>query len=241
MAPTRPSIMSEGASTSAPASACTSDWRTSTSSVSSLAISPPRTQPVVAMAGVGIERDVEDDADVEARRLDGARRAAHEVLGIEGLARVLGAQLGLGVGKERDRRDAERSRLLRGGDDVVDREALDARHGGDRHALVAALDDEERPDQVVDAEPVLGDEAARPARAPRAPQAHAGKGRRGRVRRCSSRAGVSVVRPDRFQSLTLWGAASLLGIHACRPPHSPEAGALWQGAERSGKRAAEQG
>ena len=41
---------------------------------------------------------------------------------------------------------------------------LDARHRGDGHALVGALDDEQRPDQVVDAEAMLGDEAARPAR-----------------------------------------------------------------------------
>ena len=56
-------------------------------------------QAVVSVAGVGVERDVEDDADVEAGGLHGARRAADEVLRIERLARVLGAQLRLGVGE----------------------------------------------------------------------------------------------------------------------------------------------
>ena len=82
MAPTRPSIMSEGARMSAPASACTSDWRTSASSVSSLAISRAAQQAVVAVARVGIERDVEDDADVEAGRLD--RRASPGTRGSPG-------------------------------------------------------------------------------------------------------------------------------------------------------------
>ncbi len=117
-------------------------------------------EAVVAVAGVGVERHVEDDADVEARRLDRARRPAHEVLRIERLARILGAQLGLGVGKERDRGNAEACCFSRRGDDIVDRQALHARHGGDRHALVGAVDDEERPDQIADIEPVLGDETA---------------------------------------------------------------------------------
>ena len=117
-------------------------------------------QAVVSVTGVGVERDVEDDADVEAGGLHGARRAADEVLRIERLARVLGAQLRLGIGKQRDGGDAEPHGLLGAGDDVVDRQPLDAGHGGDRHALVGSLDHEQRPDQIVDAQPMLGDEAA---------------------------------------------------------------------------------
>ena len=60
----RPSIMSEGAMMSQPASAWTSACRTRTSTVSSLTISSPAHQPVMAVAGVGVERDVAQDADV---------------------------------------------------------------------------------------------------------------------------------------------------------------------------------
>ena len=45
MAPTRPSIMSEGATMSAPAAACESEARTSCSTVTSLAISSSTTMP----------------------------------------------------------------------------------------------------------------------------------------------------------------------------------------------------
>ena len=133
-------------------------------------------QAIMAVTRIGIEGDVEHNADVDAGILDRARRAADEVIGIERLARVRCAQLGLGVGKERDRRNAEARSLLGRGDDVVDRKAVDARHRRDRHALVAAFYDEEGPDQVGDAEAVLGDETAGPLGAPRAPQPHAGIG-----------------------------------------------------------------
>ena len=45
MAPTRPSIMSDGAMMSQPACACTSACLTSTATVSSLRISPSRSNP----------------------------------------------------------------------------------------------------------------------------------------------------------------------------------------------------
>ena len=83
--------------------------------------------------------------------LIGARRPAHEVLRVERLARVLGAQLRLGVGKERDGRDAEPHRLL-GAATML---SIDSRSTPGMEAtgtrLLRALDDEQRPDQIVDA------------------------------------------------------------------------------------------
>ena len=64
-------------------------------------------QAVVAVAGVGIERDVAQDADLRHRLLDGADRAADEVVGVERLAAVLVAQLRVGVGKQRDAGDGQ--------------------------------------------------------------------------------------------------------------------------------------
>ena len=54
-------------------------------------------------------------------------------------------------------------------------EPLHARHRGDRHARVGALDHEQRPDEIVDGKAVLGDEPARPGGAAVAAQAHEGE------------------------------------------------------------------
>ena len=81
MAPMRPSIMSEGAMMSQPASACTSAWRTSACErlvVEDLAAAH---QAVVAVAGVGVERHVEQHADVEPGLADGAGGAADQIVG----------------------------------------------------------------------------------------------------------------------------------------------------------------
>ena len=113
---------------SQPASACTSAWRTRACErlvVEDLAAAH---QPVVAVAGVGVERHVEQHADVEPGLADGAGRAAHEVVGIEGLAAVVGAQLRVRVGEEGDDGNAERHRLARSFDREVDAEPVDARH-----------------------------------------------------------------------------------------------------------------
>ena len=92
---------------SQPASACTSACRTSTSTVSSLTISPSIHQPVMAVAGIGVERHVAHDADVRHRRLDGAHRPADQIVGVERLAGIRGAQSWVVFGKQRDGRNAE--------------------------------------------------------------------------------------------------------------------------------------
>jgi hypothetical protein len=63
MPPTRPSIMSDGAMTSQPASRLGQRLLAQHLEVSSLTIVPSAEQPVMAMAGIGIERHVADDAD----------------------------------------------------------------------------------------------------------------------------------------------------------------------------------
>ena len=45
---------------------------------------------------------------------------------------------------------------------LVDRNALDPRHGGDRHALALAIDQEQRPDQVVGGQHMLAHHPADP-------------------------------------------------------------------------------
>ncbi len=69
----RPSIMSDGAMMSAPASACITAARTIWSTVSSLTMIAVAQDAVMAVAGEGIERHVGDDADIRHRLLEGAR------------------------------------------------------------------------------------------------------------------------------------------------------------------------
>ena len=61
----------------------------------------------MAVRRVGIERDVGQHADFRDRVLDRLDRAADEVVGIERLARVVGAQIVGRVGEQGDARDAE--------------------------------------------------------------------------------------------------------------------------------------
>ena len=104
--------------TSAPARAWLSAWRTRTSTVSSFRMmSPARSafahEPVVAVAGVRVERNVGDErAKLGKLPLDRTAGAADKVAFIEGLAPLRVLQSNLGVGEERDRRDVELNRPL---------------------------------------------------------------------------------------------------------------------------------
>ena len=97
MRPMRPSIMSAGAMMSQPASACTSDCFHQC--VERRVVEDPAAvhQSVMAVAGVGIERHVAHDADFGHRLADGAHRLAHEIVRVEGFARVCPCAGPLGV------------------------------------------------------------------------------------------------------------------------------------------------
>ena len=73
---------------------------------------------VMAVAGIGIERHVGDEADVRHGGLDGPQRPADEVVGVERLGADRVAQLRVGIGEERDRRNAEIAGAARFGDDA---------------------------------------------------------------------------------------------------------------------------
>ena len=82
---------------------------------------------VLAMRGVGIERDVGHNADVAAAGIaDRLDRAAHQVFGIERLLAVVAAPLHRRVRKQREARNAERRGLLRPFGEPVARPARDA-------------------------------------------------------------------------------------------------------------------
>ena len=119
-------------------------------------------QAVMAVAGIGIERDVAQHADIGHFLLDGADGAADEVFRIEGLGAGLVAKSRLGIGKQGEAGDVEPRRPFGVAHGLVDRNPLHPRHRADRDALPLAVDDEQRPDQVVGGEHVLPHHAPRP-------------------------------------------------------------------------------
>jgi hypothetical protein len=136
-------------------------------------------QPVMAVAGEGIERDVAEHADVGEFLLDRAHRLADQIVRIERLRTLLVAQRRLGVGKQRDAGDVEPGGALGIAHHLIDGEAIDAGHRGDRCARVVAVDHEHGPDQVVRRQHVLAHHPPRPFRLAVAARPHHQIERRG--------------------------------------------------------------
>ena len=144
-APMRPSIMSEGATTSAPASACDRPClherrdRHVVHHVTGLV-----DDAVLAVGGERIERDVGDHAEFRHGLLDRTHGTLGQAIGVPGFAAVEALGLGRRDREEGERRDAEARDGFGFADQLVHRHALDARHRRDRHALLRAFHDEHR-------------------------------------------------------------------------------------------------
>ena len=119
-------------------------------------------QPVMAVAGVGIERNIAKNANLRYLLLDGADRATDQIVRVERLAPVLVAPFWVGIWKQRQAGDRELRGALGFAHRLIDRKPFDARHGVDRHARTRPIDQEQRPDQVVGGERVLADQPPRP-------------------------------------------------------------------------------
>src|ERR1700730_6701582 len=124
----------------------------------------------MAMAGVGVERNIGDEAEIWHFAFYRAARTTDEIVGIERLARLLIPQSRLGKGKQRERRNAKLFRVSRGPHSLVDGEAFDARHRRDWLPRVFALAKEDWPDEIVRNQGVFADEPACPVRLAVAPQ-----------------------------------------------------------------------
>ncbi len=105
----------------------------------------------MAVAGIGVERHVADDAEIRHLRLDRTHGPADEVGRVQAFRGLLVAQRDIRIGEERDRRQAECCGFQGSLDGKVDRQPLDAGHARDWGAHPSAFDQEDRPDQVVDA------------------------------------------------------------------------------------------
>ena len=144
---------------SAPARACETAVRASSSSVASLSTVPSVSDhAAVAVARVLAQAQVGDHEQLGMGLLDRARGELDDPLVVPG-ARAL---LVLG-GREPEQQhggDPELRRLAGLGDRVGDRQAVDARHRLDRLAPVDAVRDEHRVDEVARLESRLADQAA---------------------------------------------------------------------------------
>jgi hypothetical protein len=128
----------------------------------------------VAVAGVGIERDVGQHADLRHRILDRLDRAADEVVAVERLARVVAAQRLRGVGKQSDAGNAGVGGEPRTASELVDAPPADPGQQRDRLLATLALADEQRPDEVARMQPMLGQHRADPRAGAAAAQAQCG-------------------------------------------------------------------
>ena len=148
---------------SQPASACTSACRTSTATVSSLRMSPSAHQAVMAVAGVGIERDVAEHAEIGHFLLDGAHRLADQIVGVQRLAsraRRAGTARCRETARCRGCRASRRARRRAPPGRRVRRSTPGIEATG--CALVVAVDHEQRPDQIVGGQHVFAHQPPRP-------------------------------------------------------------------------------
>ena len=173
MAATRPSIMSDGATMSAPASAWLTAILASSSSVRSFTISPSCTTPQWPWSMYAHRQTSVTTTRSGASSLMARIGQLHDALGVVGAAgrRVLVRR----DAEQQDGRNAELLDLAHLGQQVADRELLAAGHGGDRPLDVLAVRHEQRVDEVVGRERRLAHHAAQRGSAPQPPHAVRGK------------------------------------------------------------------
>ena len=141
-----------------------------------------RHQSVMAVAGIGIERHIAPNPDVGHLGLDRTGRLANQVFRVERFCRILAAQLRIGIGKQRNDRNAELSGLSRRLNGQIDGQPVDARHGRHGRAAVGAVGQKYWPDEVRSAQGVFLHHAARPVSPAVAPHPGGRKARRRHLR-----------------------------------------------------------
>ena len=107
------------------------------------------------MAGVRIQRDIGQDAQFREALFQFAHCAWHQSLRIDGFDAVWGLQGRINDWEQREHRNAELHAVFRDRQQQVDRQPLHTRHRGDGLALVFAIEDEDRINQVGGGDDVL--------------------------------------------------------------------------------------
>ena len=96
--------------------------------------------------------------------------------GLNASLRALALQFAGNDREQGETGDAELGRVVGGGDRQIDRQPVDARHRDDGFAAIDAVQNEQRPDQIVDRQRVLGDDTTVPGVGAIATHANAGEG-----------------------------------------------------------------
>jgi len=131
---------------------------------------------VVPVVGVAVQGHVGDHADLRRRVLDGLDAVGDQAVGVGRARADRILDRAIHIRKQRDSGDAEIARLDGGGGGGFRRQAEDAGHGGDRDAVLGAVMDDQRPDQVGRGQHRLGDQPSHPRTAAQAPGAGVGEG-----------------------------------------------------------------
>ena len=146
-------------------------------------------QPVLAVRGVGIERDVGDHAQLRETLLERTHGALHQAFVIPGGDAIERLGLRRGHREQGECGDAQLAGLFGDLQQFVDRQAFDAGHRAHRRAAGQFMD-EDRVDEIVRGQHVFAHEAARELAAAHAAEAGIGKGH-GRMIRRAWRAGFA--------------------------------------------------
>ena len=131
--------------------------------------------PVLAMAGVGVQRHVAHDTEFGKFFFEPRNHARDQTFRVGGFLAVQRFQLGVDYGEQRQHRHLELETALGHRQQLVQSHALYTRHGGDRLGLPRALHDEYRINEVIGSEHMLSHQAPREVVAPHAAHTHAGE------------------------------------------------------------------
>ena len=126
-------------------------------------------QAVLAVAGVGVQRHVGHHAEFGKLLFQRPHHARHQAVGVGRFLAVVALERLIDHRKQGQHRDLQAHTFLGHRQQQVQAEALHARHGGDGHALLHAVDHEHRVDQVVAAERVFTHQVAGKGIAAQAP------------------------------------------------------------------------
>jgi len=134
-------------------------------------------QPVLPVRGIGIERDIGEDAHIIAARITNrADRAAHQIVRVERFLSIVAAPVGRCVGEQRHAGDSQVHCLPGAFGDSIHRPARDAGQGRNRLFHAGPCGDEQRPDQVRRGEHIFAVQRTAPAAGTGAAQAQIGVG-----------------------------------------------------------------
>jgi hypothetical protein len=118
--------------------------------------------PVMAVVGIRVQRHVADQAQIGECPLQHPRGVADQVFRVAGLGALGVLARGRGGGKQRHRRHPQLGHRRHMLDQPIQRDPVDTGHRADRGDEALPLDDEDRPDQVIDRQAVLGHQPACP-------------------------------------------------------------------------------